>query len=159
MKLLKFTIASLLFMLTHSSFSQEKKVKSFMFDDTKIEYSRIDYSKYGVTQFFITMYNKSPDNNLIVKKSSNCLRNKERLYHTLYFFLEIPGSLENELEKTNLFSEFVSYLKLEEKLESFDLYLNFDINYSIQYQLSENNVKRVTTNISKDKICRNLTIR
>ncbi len=136
-----------------------KEVKSFIFNDTKIEYTRVDYSKYGIGQFFITMYKGSPENNLIEKKSINCLKNKDRLYHTLYFFLSIPADIQNQNAKNELFSKFVAYLKKKENLDTFNLYLNFDYDYSISYQQSEKNVKRVTTNITPKKICKTLTIR
>jgi hypothetical protein len=156
---MKTLLTSLFVFTTLISFSQKKEVKSFMSNDTKIEYSRIDYSKYGIAQFFITMYNESSENDLIEKKSISCLRSKERLYHTLYFFLEIPTSLTDEKQKTELFTQFVEHLKKDENMDSFNLYLNFDINYSIPYQLSKDNVKRVTTNITSNKICKTLTIR
>ncbi|WP_417443857.1 hypothetical protein [Joostella sp.] len=156
---MKILLINIFFFATLTSYTQKKEVKNFMFNDTKIEYTRVDYSKYGIGQFFITMYARSPENNLIEKQSINCLTNKNRLYHTLYFFLSIPTDIKNENIKNELFSKFVTHLKKEENLDTFNLYLNFDYDYSISYQKSEKNVKRVTTKIRSKEICKTLTVR
>ncbi|WP_442264571.1 hypothetical protein ACSIGC_09400 [Tenacibaculum sp. ZS6-P6] len=153
---MKILLINLLFFLTFISFAQKKEVKSFMFNDAKIQYTRIDYSKYGVSQFYVTMYNINPKNNLIEKNSINCLKREENLYHTLYFFLKIPSGFKNEHQKTKLFSKFITHLEKEEKVKEFNLYLNFDINYSIPYQLKNNNIKRIITDINSENICKTL---
>jgi len=156
---MKTILTIILFLLTLSSFSQKKYIKTFLFNDIEVKYTRVDYSKYGIAQFFVTMYNKNTENNEIEKRSISCLKSRSNIYHTLYFFLEIPSEINNEYQKTELFTEFMKHLKDEEKIKKFNLYLNFDNNYSIPYQLNENNVARITTNITTKKICRSLTIR
>ncbi|WP_299677069.1 hypothetical protein [uncultured Tenacibaculum sp.] len=153
---MKALLINLLLFLTFNSFAQRKELKSFMFNDAKIEYTRIDYSKYGTSQFFVTMYNNSPKNNLIDKNAINCLKREKNLYHTLYFFLKIPSGFKNEHQKTKLFSKFITHLDKEEKVEKFNLYLNFDVNYSIPHQLKRYNVKRIITEISPKNICKTL---
>lgn len=156
---MKTILTIILFLLTLSSFSQKKYIKTFLFNDIEVKYTRVDYSKYGIAQFFVTMYNRNTENNEIEKRSISCLKSRSNIYHTLYFFLEIPSEINNEYQKTELFTEFMKHLKDEEKIKKFNLYLNFDNNYSIPYQLNENNVARITTNITTKKICRSLTIR
>ena len=146
-----------LFIFTNTiCFSQKKEVKDFMFGDTQINYSKIDYSKYGVGLIFITIYNKRPQNEVIEKKSIRCLRNKKRLYHTQYFFLEIPNSITNKKQKTDLFANFLEHLKQNENIDKYKLYLNFDIDYSSPNQLSEYDVKRIISNITPNNICKTL---
>ncbi|OUR90786.1 hypothetical protein A9Q87_12600 [Flavobacteriales bacterium 34_180_T64] len=146
------------------SFGQKRDLKSFTFQDQTIEYSRIDYSNYGIAQFFITMYSDDTKFNLVEQSAYNCLRRKDRIYHTLYFFIKVPSSIGDSEVKNKLFSEFVKHLKEEEKKTKIDLYLNFDEDYSAVYQTKQksekkNDVKRVNINISVKTICQSLTIR
>ena len=144
------------------SFSQTRDLKSFDFQNHTIDYTRIDYSKFGVAQFYITMYSSDTVYNSIEQTAYNCLLNKDRLYHTLYFFIRVPSSITDPKLKNKLFSEFVNHLKEEEKSDNINLYLNFDQNYSIQYRkehMNANDIKRVVNNITLKSICRTLTNR
>jgi len=157
---MKTTISILLFVVLFNLYSQRKNIKTFLFNEQKIEYSRIDYSKYGITHFYVTMYSDNPTNDLIEKKGAGYLKKQERLYHTLYFFLKITHGIKTE-SKSLLFSTFMNHLKLEEKVEKYNLFLNFDLNYSIPYQLSLKNnnsvnVKTITTKITPNNIWKTL---
>jgi len=162
---MKTLIINLFFIIiTTISFAQRKQTRSFNFQNNEIEYTRVDYSKYGVVQFFITMYEDQPEIKLIEQKSIGCLRHKGHIYHSLYFFVKIPKTIKVPKQKSELFSQFIKHLKQKEEMEKFNLYLNFDINYSIPYQLAEKDnklisVERVTTNITPKKVCKTLTIR
>ena len=162
---MKTLIISLFFTIsTTVSFAQRKQTRSFNFQNNEVEYTRIDYSKYGIVQFFVTMYEDEPENKLIERNSIGCLRHQENIYHSLYFFVKIPNTIKEPKQKSELFSQFIKHIKQKEEMEKFNLYLNFDINYSIPYQLAEKNnksisVERVTTNITPKKICSTLTIR
>jgi len=140
-------------------YSQKKETKSFSFENIEVEYLRLDYSKYGIAHFFVTTYNENTVSNLIEEKAIGCLKGKSRLYHTLYFFLKIPKSISDETSKTKLFSEFMSHIEEEEKIMTYNLYLNADINYSIPYQLSGRKIERIITGVTPRKICKTLTIR
>jgi hypothetical protein len=157
---MKTTIFALLFLLSFNLYSQRKEVKTFLFEGHKIEYSRIDYSKYGIAHFYITMYSDAPINDMIEKKGVRYLKRQERLYHTLYFFLKIPKEIKTE-SKSLLFNEFMAHINFEEKIEKYNLYLNFDINYSVPYQLSHKNnnsidIKKITTSITSSNIWKTL---
>jgi hypothetical protein len=145
-------------LISISCFSQKNTKESFLFNNQKIEYTRIDYSKYGITQMFITMYEKNAENHAMITNSVDCLESTKNLYHTLYFFLEIPSDLKGEKLKSELFSKFVSHLNNTEKVDQNDLYLNFDFDYSIPYRMKNDNAQRTVTNITPGKICRALTI-
>lgn len=141
------------------TYSQKKEVLTFKFDDINIEYTRLDYSNYGITQYFITMHEDNTYLNAIEKKSINCLKKRVRLYHTLYFFLKIPPIIKSTTERKRLFSQFIKHLELQEKQNNVNLYLNFDLDYSGDYISEHDNVKRIITGIYPKKICKVLSIR
>src|SRR5690606_15988864 len=122
----KISLTILLLFVTMTSLSQERTVESFTFEDTNIEYTRIDYSQYGVAHFFITMFNATSEVLPIVDEAEKCLKKKDRIYHTLYFFLKIPEEIKKQDVREKLFSEFVKHLGTVENLSEFNLYLNFD---------------------------------
>ena len=159
---MKNLIILIAFLSTISTFAQKQQIKTFVFQNKEIEYKRIDYSKYGVGLFFITMYEKSDLNKNILRKSVECLNNKNRLYHTLYYFVEIPAEINDLKLKNKLFSEFLKHLKITEKIEKAELYLNMQSDYSSEFKLSKNenyNIMRLTTGIEPRKICKTLTVR
>jgi hypothetical protein len=109
------------------------------------------------------MYADNPNNKMIEKNGISYLRRVERLYHTLYFFLKIPKGIKTESQSL-LFNEFMKHLNFEEKIEKYNLYLNFDMNYSIPYQLSNEknisiDIKKITTNINSKNIWKTLLIK
>ncbi len=147
---------------TAFSFAQKRETKSFTFQESKIEYDRIDYSKYTVASFFITMYNDVEENEKMMKKAIRCLKRKSNLYHTLYYFIKIPKGIETLDNKNELFSAFVNHLKEAEELKKINLYVNFDSDYSLDYKSNHQTdykIKRVTTDIKPKEICETLTIR
>ena len=159
--------AFLLFICLSSSLTlqaQTRELKTFNFQDTEITYSRIDYSRFGVIQIFVNMYSEDDSYDEIEQSAYSCLLKKGLVYHTLYYFIRVPNSITDLKAKNRLFSEFVNHLKKEEQLNTFNLYLNFDQDYSKDYQLSQHTieeykVKRVTVNISNKTICKNLSVR
>lgn len=145
------------FLLNMFASNAQKTVdKTFRFDDINVEYTRLDYSKYGTTQFIIMMFDTNLEQNLIKEKSINCLRKKQRLYHTLYFFLKIPSVIKSVEQKNELFSKFMEHLVLEEKLEGVKLYFNFNIDYSVSYRAAGKYFSRVNFGITSNDICKYL---
>ncbi|GAA4801177.1 hypothetical protein [Litoribaculum gwangyangense] len=160
---MKIKILILFLSLCILSFSQTRELRSFNFQGHEIDYSRIDYSKYGIAHFFITMYSTDSEYNLIEQSAYNCLLKEDNLYHTLFFFVRVPPSIKDLDIKSLLFSEFVNLIKREENIEKVNLYLNFDEDCSKIYQMEKklenaNDVKRVIKNISVKNICKNLTV-
>lgn len=158
-------VLAIFFLFSMTCLSQERTVENFTFEDTNIEYTRIDYSQYGVVHFFITMFNATSQVVPIVDEAEKCLKKKDRIYHTLYFFLKIPEEIKKQNVREKLFSEFVKHLGTVENLSEFNLYLNFDSDYSDLYQEEAlanndlNEVDRIYLNISGRYICRGLWIR
>ena len=137
-------------------FSQKKEAKSFEFKENKVEYTSLDYSKFGIAQFYITIYNDTNDNALIEKNAIDCLSKINNLYHTYYYFLKIPNDITDESEKTELYSTFISHLSKEQQIEKYNIYLNFDSNINM-YHLMTDNIKRILTSINSNTICSSLS--
>lgn len=143
---------------------QYKKVEIYIYNGEEIKYSRIDYSQYGIGHVFVTMYEESEKNKLIEKNATTLLRNEKNLYHTLYFFIEIPVKYNFE-EKEIIFNEIMKEILKKEKLKNSNLFFNFDIDYSEKYQkeMLENklgfNVKRIFVDINSENIKNGLSIK
>lgn len=138
-----------------------------MFEGQKIDYTQIDYSKYGVDQFYIMMYDDVSKNDNIEKSITKCLKSYDHLYHSYYFILKVNLKYNNKVTKENIFNQFAKHL-LSKKLETVSenhplkLYLNFDIDYSKTYQLETlkdevlPKIYQVFTDISSKTICKAL---
>lgn len=152
----KFFITCLL--ITSYTFSQNQVVKSFAFNASKIDYARIDYSNYGVSQFYIIMYNDIPENKKVVKNAAGCLQSFERLYHTLYFFIPIPTDISEQRLKNELLASFIAHLQTVESLEKADLYLILDDDSSIKFKqtINGNSIIKIVKN--PKRICKYLTL-
>ena len=141
---------------------QRLSEKSFLFENNPIEYTRIDYSEYGLDHFFITMVADIPENMDIEKNAANCLKKVNRLYHTMYFFLKVPEDIENP---EDLFSKFIEHLHLVENTSYRNLFLNFDKDYSRAFQINQKDfesskkIKRIYTEVRASNVCNGLFIR
>jgi hypothetical protein len=143
---------------------QQKRRCLYKYENELIEYSRIDYSKYGITQIFITMVEENATNNLVESNSINYLEEREiNIYHTLYFFVKIPEKYNIE-EKEKIFNRIITEIQNNEfyTLET-GFYLNFDIDYSEKYQseiLEDNKTKivRIFTGINSRNCWKGLFI-
>lgn len=140
----------LIIVFTTRCISQSEKTKTFTFNNDNIDYLRVDYSRYGIRSFYVTMYDDAPQNIDINKKATACLKKIDRLYHTLYFFLKVPANITDQAKKDELLAEFLKHLVEEEKMIDFYLSLNFDSNYYIPFQ---ENVRRVTRDVTSKNIC------
>ncbi|MGC1473385.1 MAG: hypothetical protein WA775_12405 [Psychroserpens sp.] len=142
--------------------AQTRTLNTFSFQEIDISYSRIDYSKHGALQYFVFMYSENDQFDLIEQTAYDCLRKGDLIYHTLYFFIRVPERIEDPYVKNQLFSEFMTHVKSEEKKSDVDLYLNFDKDASLLYQAEhneeENRIKRVVINLTTKYICKNVTI-
>lgn len=125
--------------------------------DEVITYSRIDYTQYGIAHVYVSMYEQNEQNKYIKTEALNFLKEFSQLYHTLYFFIEIPSKYSFE-EKENIFNEIMKEIEKKENIQKAYFYLNFDIDYSQKYQTEkiennmENKVKRVSININQKNI-------
>ncbi|OUS00035.1 hypothetical protein A9Q86_11365 [Flavobacteriales bacterium 33_180_T64] len=157
---MKSIILFVLFSFNFYCFSQNRELKKFSFQNNEITYSRIDYSKYKIAQFFISMYSEDDKYDSIEQNAYTCLLNKERLYHTLYFFIRVPKEIIDPKVKNEFFTEFISHLKKEEKMVDINLYLNFDTDYSTSYRKEQiKTIKRIKTDVTSQNICKMLSIR
>lgn len=146
----------LILLFSTKSIGQYKKVLNYNYNGEEIKYSRVDYSQYGVTGIYITAYEKNETNKLIEKSAINYLKSLKNMYHTLYFFIEIPSKYNFE-EKQIIFNEIMIEIDKNENLKKIELFFNFDIDYSIKYQ-SEIfkhrfvTIKRIYTAIDSENI-------
>lgn len=135
---------------------QYKKVLNYNYNGEEIKYSRVDYSQYGVTGIYVTAYEKNEKNKLIEKNAINYLKSIKNIYHTIYFFIEIPSKYNFE-EKQIIFNEIMIEIDKNEKLKKVELFFNFDIDYSNKYQTEMLfhhliTIKRIFTDIDPDNI-------
>jgi len=111
------------------------------------------------------MFQDEPKNQMLVSNAVNCLKQESRIYHTFYYFIKIPVEIKNFETQQNIFTAFVKHLRAKEKKYKSNLYLNFDIDYSKEYQTqhsdkeSKEKLKRIYTNVDADYICKGLSIR
>jgi hypothetical protein len=146
----------LILLFSTKSIGQYKKILNYNYNGEEIKYSRIDYSQYGVAGIYVTAYEKNETNKLIEKSAINYLKGFKNIYHTLYFFIEIPSKYNFE-EKQIIFNEIMIEIDKNENLKKIELFFNFDIDYSIKYQ-SEIfkhrfvTIKRIYTAIDSENI-------
>jgi len=157
-------LATLLLIIVFSnSFAQKREIDTFIYGNDSIQYSRLDYSYYGLGQIFITSYQKSSSSHLVEKNAINHLNKLSRLYHTYYYFIEIPESLDSKEEKEKFFSSFMQFIFRGQKIKKVDVYLNFDQDYSRDYLLNYKpefvSVKRVSLGVNYKTIGKSLSIR
>ncbi len=153
----------LFFIISSNTFSQDLSRSKFIFLENQIDYSRLDYSKYGVSRVYIAMYMDTPENNLIDVNAISCLSTVNNLYHTLYYFVKIPKTLKQE-EKEKLFTAFVKLIKGKEryKIKKALLVLNFDGDYTNDYAVEKqtnlelNNVAQLYFDTKNQNICNRL---
>ncbi len=139
------------------------KNKNLLWNNELIEYSRIDYSKYGITQIFITMVEENAANKSVESNSINYLEREINLYHTLYFFVKIPIKYNIE-EKEKIFIEIIKEIQNKEFYDIHTgFYLNFDIDYSEKYQSeildnNETKIVRILTGFNSNNFWKGLFI-
>jgi hypothetical protein len=161
---MKNLLLAFILLLSIKSIGQQKNVEIYKYNDDEIKYSRIDYSQYGISQIFITMYVENEKNKLIENTATSFLKEQSNLYHTLYFFIEIPNKYKFE-EKEIIFKEILNDIEKKEDLKNFNVFLNFDIDYSSKYQnetleaKSINKIKRINIDITNSNIKNSLFIR
>jgi hypothetical protein len=130
----------LTFLIALNFYGQEKKIDYYIFKNDSIEYSRIDYSKYGIAHIFITMYNENASTNEIELNATNSLSQESNLYHTLFFFIKTTVDY-NQKEKEKIFNAILQKIINAEKLNHIiNLFFNFDSDNPIRY----NNIKTDT---------------
>ncbi|GAA4761130.1 MULTISPECIES: hypothetical protein [Flavobacterium] len=154
-------ILLLFFLITFKIFSQRKEVKYISYNQKKIPISRIDYSNYGVMNFFITV-SEEDNNNKIEENGRACLKYEDRLYHTLYFFVKIPKGF-SLIEKEDFLAQLVQKIDSEEKIKDVYYYINLDSNFTkklieVKSGLDPNKF-RAFIDINSENICKALHIR
>ena len=155
----------LLFALFYSffCFSQNETTQTFKSNNETFTYKELDYSKYGVVQFFVYFYESNEQNANIYKNAIGCLNKEYNIYHTFYYFVEIPKG-HTELEKENIFADFMNQITMKRNFDSDNIYINFDINYSRKYledlqnSNSKSKIKRIVIELTPKTVCRTLHI-
>lgn len=155
----------LLFALFFSSFcfSQKETSQTFKSNNETFAYKEIDYSKYGVSQIFVYFYENSKQNTKTPQNAISCLKKEYNLYHTFYYFVEIPKGKTQE-EKEIIFADFMKIVTIKNDFKLTDVYLNFDVDYAQKYSddaqndSRNNTIKRVVINLTSDAVCRSLHI-
>lgn len=151
-------------LIAAQSIAQKRTVDIFNFNEEEIKYSRIDCSKYGIAQIYVSMYTADDNTDMIDINATKFLKDKDTYYHTFYFFIEIPKKY-SFAEKQVMFSEFIKHLENKENLKKYDLYINFDEDYSDKYQRDklenklENNVKRILLGLNFTNIVKALSLK
>ncbi|PZR19169.1 MAG: hypothetical protein DI539_14925 [Flavobacterium psychrophilum] len=154
-------ILILLLLVNGISFSQTLKSENFISGSDSITYSSIDYSKHGVAQVFITLYEGIESNTAIPDKAKWCLSKEINIYHTYYYFIKLPRGT-TQLQGEIIFSDFVKHLSEIEKIDSRTvIYLNSDKDYSSKYNdqtIKPYNIIRTLTQTTPNNICSRLNI-
>lgn len=146
-----------------SCFSQAEKTDLFVVSNDTIQYTRLDYSQYGVSGIYISMYEETPSTKLILPNAVKYLKNISNLYHTLYFFISLPEKKFTKEQKEIIFAAFAKHIVSKENLPEAELFLNFDEDYSYNYQEealagkeSNTRIKRIYTGIKATTIHKGL---
>lgn len=125
---MKLNFLLFIFLFSVSSHSQKKRIDNFYFNGTSINITRIDYSKYGIANFFITVTEDDLENQ-VEENAIQCLKKEERIYHTLYYFIKIPKGFSLE-EKEQLLSKIVNIIDNKEKIKDVYYFINLDSNFT-----------------------------
>lgn len=151
----------LIVLLSFNAFSQTKNIKYITYNEKTIPISRIDYSNYGIMNFFITV-SEEDNNNKIEENGRACLRHQSDLYHTLYFFVKIPKGF-SLIEKEEFLAKLVQKIDSEEKIKDVYYYVNLDSNFTkklLEYKAQLNPDKfRAYIDINSENICKALQVR
>lgn len=142
-------------------FSQTLTFENFKSGLDSIPYRRIDYSKYGIAQVFITLYEDIESNTAIPDKAKWCLSKEINIYHTYYYFIKLPRGT-TQLQGEIIFSDFVKYLSEIEKIDPRAvIYLNSDKDYSSKYNDQTKipySIIRTLIQTTPNNICNRLNI-
>ena len=142
-------------------FSQKETTLTFKSNNETFAYKEIDYSKYGVNQIFVSFYENNQENSKIYTTAVRFLARESNLYHTFYYFVEVPKGRTQE-EKEIIFADFMSLIVVKNDFKSDDVYLNFDTECAKKYaenaqEDGRNNViKRVANNLTSKTVCQSL---
>ena len=156
----------LLFALFYSvvCFSQKNETThTFKSNNETFAYKEVDYSKYGVAQIFVYFYESSEKNAKTQQNATSCLRKEFNIYHTFYYFIELPKGRTQE-QKETIFADFMKLITVKHNFKMTDLYLNFDVDYAKKYSEEiqddgrNNTIKRVVINLTSDAVCKSLDI-
>ncbi len=151
------TLLFFILLSSFKSFSQQRTVYKYWFNSEEIEYSKIDYSQFGIMHFYVTAFESNESNKCIEINATNFLKKFDNLYHTFYFFIAIPAKFNFE-QKEAVFNQIMKEIENREKEKVFNLNLNFDIDYSNKYQSEKiennliNQVNRIFTGITPKNI-------
>ena len=157
---IKILIVFMIF-VSSKTFSQKKTSENFIFQKTLTPVSRIDYSNYGVANFFINVYENDYINE-IEKNAIKCLNKEENYYHTLFFFARLPKGLTQE-DKELFLLELVKNIDAKEKIKDVNYFINLDSNFTKQLIEDKANIDpnkfRAFIDINSTNICQALYIR
>lgn len=158
---MKTIFSCFLMIVSFQCFAQKQLSEKFVVANDTISYTSIDYSKYGLGLAYITMYEQNEDNKTIPNKAAKCLKRIKNLYHTFYYFIEVPKNYPR-IMREKVFAAFIEHVKIKDKLTRADLHLNFDKNYSQYYQKLHPNdengleIKSIVIDLTPSTICKAL---
>lgn len=152
----------LVFFVCCCGFAQKKNTLTYNFQETLVDYTRIDYPKHGIANVFVTFYEETNEKKGIVEKAEKCLSRESNIYHTYFYFVKLPQSLSTT-ERKNMVLGFVQHIWQNDDLVTADLYLNFGTDYSEVYRKESVSkslpaAKRINTSIDTSNICKNMDI-
>lgn len=103
------------------------------------------------------MFENNQSNKDLIHTANVHLLGIPRLYHTLYFFVPVKETFDQDYRE-KIFAALIKHIVTKEKVSRAKLYLNFDSDYSKKYEvdLLVNNslpiIKRIKTKITGKKI-------
>jgi hypothetical protein len=122
--------------------AQERQTFEFDYKGQSIDYTRIDYSKYGI-QHHDYIFASESDYELMIDRVASCMAAQSRIYHTYFFIILVPEGLNN-LEKQLEFLIGTSKEMTDQHLPK-PLYVTFFANSQLQIG-SENLEKQMGLN-------------
>lgn len=140
------------FLVCSFASAQKMTTESFQSNGETLNYSKIDYSKYGVAHVFVHIYEDSEENKAVPQNAVKCLRKVSNLYHTFYYFLPVKRDLTPE-KKKEIIQEFLKIVAVNEGAGRINLYLNFDGSTLLTSYQNEHLIRTKITNIKSSKNC------
>jgi len=148
---MKKILLSILIAVSIAGYSQKKTKEKISIFNTDFNYTKIDYTHYGMSHVFLYVLNDNEEADKIENKVERYLKTKERLYHTCYLFLRYPKNLKTIKQKEIALLEFIKLFGSK----PFNLFLMLQENSSNKYlketKNNEDLVKpyRLVFNLSK----------
>ncbi len=106
---MKFICFALLFVSL--SFSQKKTKGEVEILNKSFNYTKLDYSKYGLVHTYVIVLNDDIEGRKIERRIIGALSNEEHLYHTYYYILKLPVDFKGKRKRETVLFEFVKKIE------------------------------------------------